>query len=312
MALVVFRDGTIFDNQMGVPTSSIIVPWDNNLRNLPAFYLLPYEIVKLRPKYLEIPRNIHDVLLSEKYLNMVVDDAFAEFVWDSYAWAAWKFMRVPGKDGKYRWIPGHWNQYSGDFPLWKLSYAIQALIQRKFAEESDWTMRNISLMGRKVRIRWMGYNEYLSMIFDYTNEIIWEQNWQPMIDAVWNNRQPEDYYGKSRNKYDFMRTWNHSRNSQPISVEGMTESGTMIDGKLTYDIEDPNGEFTVNVDFEVDVDKFRQTLSEKDMKILQMRNEGYTMQEIADELGYKSASAVKKRIDKMCKSYEDFFADPFE
>lgn len=312
MALVVFRDGTVFDNQMGVPTSCMIIPSDNNLRNLPAFYLLPYEIVKLKPKYLEIPRNIHDVLLSEKYLKMVMDDAFVEFVWDSYAWAAWLFMRVPGKDGEYRWIPGHWNQYSADFPLWKLSYAIQALIQKKFAEESDWTMKNLSMMGRKVRVRWTGYEEFLSMIFDYTNEIIWEQGWQPMIDAVWTNRQPEDYYGKSRNKQDFMRSWDHSRKAKAVSLEEMAELGTVIDGKLIYDIADTSGEFTDNVDFEVDVDKFRQTLSEKDMKILQMRNEGYTMQEIADELGYKSASAVKKRIDKMCKSYEAFFEDPFE
>ena len=39
-----------------------------------------------------------------------------------------------------------------------------------------------------------------------------------------------------------------------------------------------------------------------------LRMEGYTEQEIADKVGYKTASAVHKRIAKIADAYEDFVA----
>ena len=44
----------------------------------------------------------------------------------------------------------------------------------------------------------------------------------------------------------------------------------------------------------------------KDKQILQMRAEGYTNQEIADRLGYKTHSAVVKRIKKLGKMYQEY------
>lgn len=37
-----------------------------------------------------------------------------------------------------------------------------------------------------------------------------------------------------------------------------------------------------------------------------VRMEGYIEQEIADKVGYKTASAVHKRIAKIASAYEDF------
>lgn len=48
------------------------------------------------------------------------------------------------------------------------------------------------------------------------------------------------------------------------------------------------------------------TITEKDREILKLRMEGYTGQEIADKVGYKTASAVHKRIAKIANAYEDF------
>ena len=44
------------------------------------------------------------------------------------------------------------------------------------------------------------------------------------------------------------------------------------------------------------------------VEILQMRNDGHTMQEIADKVGYKTPSAVKKRIEKIAAAYTDFIS----
>lgn len=47
------------------------------------------------------------------------------------------------------------------------------------------------------------------------------------------------------------------------------------------------------------VDQFKATLSEKDMKILKMRMNGYTLDEISEKLGCKNHSGVLKRIRKI-------------
>ena len=70
-----------------------------------------------------------------------------------------------------------------------------------------------------------------------------EQNWQLMIDEIWNTRQVNDYTGKNINKKDFMRSWTHSRTAQHISFDELLEEGTTVDGELLFDIADPRSEF---------------------------------------------------------------------
>ena len=44
---------------------------------------------------------------------------------------------------------------------------------------------------------------------------------------------------------------------------------------------------------------FLQTLDDKDAMILTLRNHGFTLEEIADELGYTTHTGVLKRIKKI-------------
>ena len=57
---------------------------------------------------------------------------------------------------------------------------------------------------------------------------------------------------------------------------------------------------------EVMVKQFTESLAEKDRKILKMRLDGYTQEEIAEELGYKNHSGVQKRITKIGLAYQEF------
>ena len=57
---------------------------------------------------------------------------------------------------------------------------------------------------------------------------------------------------------------------------------------------------------ELRIADFRDSLTDVDQKILQMRMEGVTLQEIAQAVGYKTASAGAKRIKKIAGRYEDF------
>ena len=49
----------------------------------------------------------------------------------------------------------------------------------------------------------------------------------------------------------------------------------------------------------IKIDKFRELLDDVDDTILLLRERKYTQAEIAEELGYKTHSAVTKRIEKM-------------
>ena len=56
-------------------------------------------------------------------------------------------------------------------------------------------------------------------------------------------------------------------------------------------------------------EQFKSGLTERDKIILQMRYEGYSYQEIADKVGFKTPSAVRKRMDKIAGSYADFIGN---
>jgi len=59
------------------------------------------------------------------------------------------------------------------------------------------------------------------------------------------------------------------------------------------------------------IEQFKGTLTEQDKVILQMRYEGYSLKEIAEKVGFKTPSAVGKRIEKIADSYEDFLGDEY-
>ena len=140
--------------------------------------------------------------------------------------------------------------------------------------------------------------------------VIAEQNWQPMIDAIWENRTVEDYESTgSTVKTDFMRKWHHNRSGKSISLDEMMENE---DGDI-FEVADPRGEFEQKVISEMQIAAFaEQSITEKDREILKLRMEGYTEQEIADKVGYKTASAVHKRIAKIAGAYEDYVTAEYQ
>ena len=61
----------------------------------------------------------------------------------------------------------------------------------------------------------------------------------------------------------------------------------------------------------IEIARFRSALSAKDQKILQMRYQSYSLQEIAAAVGFKTPSAVGKRISKIAAAYESFVSDAY-
>ncbi len=264
---------------------------------------MPRELAeKWKPAY-ELPRCPYEVLWTDKYDHIVCDDMFKLLVWDCYAWCAWQFFQVKDRKGNYRYIPGSWNQYAGYFPLWRLSYSIIPYIRMKF-EQNGLGFQNLYNIPQGVEVPWLTYQQFSNLIGNITDMVIAEQNWQPMIDAIWENRTAEDCETTSSTvKTDFMRKWHHNRSGKPISLDEMMESE---DGDI-FEVADPRSEFEQKVISEMQIAAFaEQSISEKDLEILKLRMDVLTEQEIADKVGYKTASAVHKRIAKIAGAYEDY------
>ena len=293
------------------PKGERVIPYNDNLIWLPLFYALPEELVKKRPGYLDIPRNIHQLMDSPEHMVLIKEEAFLELVWDCYAWAVWQFIQVPKKDGTYQNIPGTWDNYSGDFPLWRWVYEIVSHIRAKFETDLDMGMKRLIYMKKWEKVPMLSFQQFGNMVGNLTDMIVSEQNWQPTIDEIWKNRQIEDYDGSSTHSRDFMRSWTHSRTAKHVSIEELMETGEKVDGDVLFEIEDPRSQFEEKVVGEMQMEQFRNGLTERDKTILQMRYEGHSLQEIADKVGFKTASAVKKHIDKIAGNYEDFVGDEF-
>ena len=289
----------------------IEIPQDSNLSWLTLFYALPKELVEKRAVYLNLSRNIHKLLNSPEHTELIKSDAFLELVWDCYAWAAWQFFQVPKSDGTYQDIPGDWQHYSGDFPLWRWSYEIIRYLRMKFEHEMEWSFQRLFMMGEDAELPWLSYRQFSNLVGNLTDMVVKEQNWQPLFDEVWNNRQVDDYTGKNVNKRDFMRSWTHSRTATHVSIEDALENGVMLDGNMLFELEDPRGQFEEKIIGEMQIEQFKGALTEQDKTILQMRYEGYSLKEIAEKVGFKTPSAVAKRIEKIASSYEDFVSEEY-
>ena len=75
---------------------------------------------------------------------------------------------------------------------------------------------------------------------------------------------------------------------------------------MEWDIPDDNVNVESTVLEPIAVNEFLDTLSETDRKILTMRMDNVTLEKIAEELGFKTHSAIHKRIRKIGLAYEKF------
>ena len=158
---------------------------------------------------------------------------------------------------------------------------------------------------------WLSYQHFGNLVGNLTDLIVLEQNWQLMIEEIWNTRQVNDYTGKNINKKDFMRSWTHSRTAQHISFDELLEEGTTVDGELLFDIADPRSEFESEIIHKFYMEDFKAQLPGVDSKILQMRYDGHSLKEIAAAVGFKTPSAVSKHVEKIAERYDNFISDEY-
>ena len=285
------------------------IPADSNLRWMMMFYALPREFVEKRPAYLEMPRKIREVIKSEKWIDMINSNAFLELIWDSYAWIGWQFFEVPCSRGGRMPIPGSVNYYSGDFPLWRYSYMLPSLILQRFESMKPFMLQTLFLMGKDYEAPWSAYETFYFFIEQMTKEIIGEHQWQPEFDAIWENRAPEDYSSTNIKQQDFERSWNHSRTpKQNISFDELDGDQASASPEVMKYAKKRHQSFEDRVSGEDFVNRFKASLSDVDRKIIELRESGKTLAEIAKQVGFAGAGTVSKHLCQIGTQYNAYAA----
>ena len=214
-----------------IPDGVIVIPRTHPLSWIMMFYALPKEMFENLPEYRQLPRNMRDIQVSEKYMRMINCDDFLIMIWSLYAWMVWHCLRVPGKNGEYRPISGAWGHYSEDFPIWRMTYEIGMHFREVFEHYSNWKVQRLFDLKKDEEMPWLSLPDFCTIVKSMTQFVIDNMNLQPLIDEVWYHRAEEDYAGENYAYRDFMRSWTHSRTASSVSIDEIIESGAWRDFK---------------------------------------------------------------------------------
>ena len=118
--------------------------------------------------------------------------------------------------------------------------------------------------------------------------------------------QHEDYTEKlSQDKINFYNKWTHAKTKlgAPLLFSELSEDeATNIEGAKMFFANDPEEERR----YIFLRDEFAKTLNDTDREIYYLSEKGITQKEIAKRLGYKTHSAVSKRMKIMNKDFKEF------
>ena len=266
----------------------------DNINFLPIAYYLPWEIYSACPTLRKIPRCLGEIADSQEIAEMINSNQFFIEVADSVAAMTFPHFGFAG-----------WKEhYTGYFPVWILSYFLPLWV-KLLEEETGWGLQSLFATPRTESIPFIDADYVTDTMHIIVKRAIDEQGWQPMLDVIKEIPCDEDFERvRSLVKIDFIRKWYHTRSKkvQMVSLERCLEK----QNHDIYNMEGENAHFVTYINSEEFVQKFKEQLTEKDMKILELRVNEYTYEEIAKIMGYKNHSGIIKRIRKIADEYDDY------
>ncbi len=159
-----------------IPDGVIVIPRTHPLSWIMMFYALPKEMFENLPEYRQLPRNMRNIQVSEKYMRMINCDDFLIMIWSLYAWMVWHCLRVPGKNGEYRPISGAWGHYSEDFPIWRMTYEIGMHFRDLFERCSNWTVQRLFDLKKDEEMPWLSLPDFCTIVKSMTQFVIDNMN----------------------------------------------------------------------------------------------------------------------------------------
>ena len=279
----------------------LLLPRDSNLRYLPAFFLLPANLIAVSEDCFNLPRCPAEIMNSPYWLDVIKSDAFLQLIMEGIAYLAWPHIGI--YDPK--------EAFSMDDPLYRWIY--DTLLHIRHLDEFGYSLNALFKMKPGEYYAYRSMEEAHMIMGTVMKMVIHEQNMAPIIDYIKKNRCDEDFAPvKSRAKIDFLRKKYHKRDFsdiQEVSLNQMQDSVQKEFQRTNLDIVD--GSINVEEDAlsNAIVDEFKKSLTGRDMQILTMRMDGYTHEKIAEKLGYSNHSGVLKRINRIAETWLDFVDD---
>ena len=266
-------------------------PYDSPVRYLPLVYMLPHDLLIRCPILRKLPRSMGELNASPEWAEVIQSDTFLNEVMDAVASLAFPHFGFGG-----------WKEhYTGWCPIWRLSYSLP-LWAKGVERVRGWGVQSLFRLPPDFEIPFFDPDDVRSVMTQVVEQTIEEQGWGPMLETVREMSCDEDFEPWDTNvRKDFLRKWYHTRSKrvQTVSLEACMED----EDSGIHSLPDPAGDFTGQVEGEDFCQRFKATLSEKDMAILELRVEGYGYKEIADKLGYKNHSGVIKRMEAIKKRF---------
>ena len=272
-----------------------------NSEYIPAYLMLPVEIIAMAPKHIMLlPRTLNGLLTDPRAIRTVEDKSFRKFIMQAYGALVWTHMGL--KDDSDCYCP--------DEPAYRLAFNpgfwVQAL--EEYAGMADvYTWAATALAEPDTPFAFIPMDAMDELLGNIVPAVMEKRNMQAAIDTAREFRCFEDFSRRrTRRKEDFFRKWYHTRSKHaPLSLERLQEEHREATGR-ELEFEDTTVHIDADVTGKVQVEQFMSTLDDKDQQILQLRMNGRTLEEIADELGYKNHTGVLKRIRKIGRAYESF------
>jgi len=260
-------------------------------------YFLPEDLIVKCPTLNSLPRKVREVVYDENMLAILESNQFLNEIMDAAAALAFPHFGFGG-----------WKEhYTGYCPVWQLSYALP-LWAKLLEQEIGWNLQRLFHIPNAKTIPFFEPDYIKETMKIVVKRAIDENNWQPIFDVVRQMPCDEDFENWNTNvRKDFLRKWYHTRSKkvQMVSLDACIED----EQNGIHEIEDKSGNVEEHVVAEDFCQRFKARLSEKDMKILELRVEGFTYEEIAKKLGYQNHSGVIKRIRSIANEFIKYEAE---
>ena len=238
------------------------------------------------------------ILQNTGIIEYIESPEFAVEIGDIVSAGVWYYLDIHCGSGVY----------SEFDPIWQLTYCIDWYLTALTKAFYLYPVQVLFQVFDK-DIPYTPWELYHFAFIEIVPRVVREHNLQPIIDYVKKHRCFEDFQpGRDSKQWrNFVQQWYHSRTKHPqVLMTDLCGGYNKKAGEYNQDLADPRSDFQKEIDTNVDTEGFLKTLDEKDRRILVLRMENYTYEEIAEELGYKTHSAVVKRIKRIGETFQKY------
>ena len=262
-------------------------PAVNQIFLLPLFYTFPAEVVA-KSEFRDLPRNFHTALTDAQSLERIQSKQFLKDMIDMTAAMVWMHL------GHRGWI----EVYSGYSPAYVCAHMLNHWRNLFYTVYRE--INPIELFQKGAYFDWIPMDaakEIWAQIVAFSDE-----HFTILRKTIGVEKELpcfEDFDLKSgtarrsRAYYDFLRKWYHTKTKHPI----------MLTDRIPHRL----GIWTNSADYKIDWEWFMKSLAPAEREIIELRLQGKTQTEIAAIMGYKTHSAVQKKLVKIRKAYDLWF-----